>query len=136
MDFQKYVKGIELKDIQIKACERMYNSDSILLAFSCGLGKTIVVLATCEAIREKEPDAKFIIIIPKSARSVFINEFETKISAPFAIIGTDVNKKYKYIDQPYILIEQPQLEKTEKKEGQFFYREFSKKRVWKYKYCY
>ena len=124
MDFQKYVKGIELKDIQTKACERMYNSDSILLAFSCGLGKTIVVLATCEAIREKEPDAKFIIIIPKSARSVFINEFETKISSPFAIIGTDVNKKYKYIDQPYILIEQPQLEKTEKKDGQFFYREF------------
>lgn len=126
INFQKYVKGITLKDIQINACNRMFNSESILLAFSCGLGKTIVVLATCEAIREQEPDAKFIVIIPKSARSVFIKEFESKIDVPFAIIGTDVNKKYAYSDQPYILIEQPQLEKTEKKEGQFFYREFIK----------
>ena len=119
IDFQKHVNGITLKDIQVDACNRMFNSDSILLAFSCGLGKTIVVLATCEAIREQENDAKFIIIIPKSARSVFIKEFETKINTNFAIIGTDVNN-----GQPYILIEQPQLEKTEKKEGQFFYREF------------
>ena len=124
IDFQKHVNGITLKDIQVDACNRMFNSDSILLAFSCGLGKTIVVLATCEAIREQENDAKFIIIIPKSARSVFIKEFETKINTNFAIIGTDVNKKYNYNGQPYILIEQPQLEKTEKKEGQFFYREF------------
>lgn len=125
VDFQKYVSGgIKLKDIQIDACSRMFNSNSILLAFSCGLGKTLVVLATCEAIREIEPDAKFIVIIPKSARSVFIKEFETKIDAPFAIIGTDVPKKYAYIDQPYILVEQPQLEKTEPKKDQFFYPTF------------
>lgn len=126
LNFQKYIKNpdIKLKDIQLEACDRMYNTDSILLAFSCGLGKTLVVLSTCESIRESEPDAKFIVIIPKSARSVFIKEFETKISAPFAIIGTDVNKKYAYTDQPYILIEQPQLEKTERKEKQFFYADF------------
>lgn len=123
-DFQKYVNGISLKKIQTEACQRIISTDSILLAFSCGLGKTIVILASCEAIREKEPDAVFIVIIPKSARSVFIKEFETKINAEFAIIGTDVNKKYKYSNQPYILIEQPQLEKTEEKKNQFFFRRF------------
>ena len=124
IDFQKYVNGVTLKDIQLSACDRMFSASSILLAFSCGLGKTLVVLATCEAIREQEPDAIFLIIIPKSARSVFIKEFEEKLCKPFAVIGTDVNKKYKYTDQPYILIEQPQLEKTEHKKDAFFYERF------------
>lgn len=111
MDFQKYVSGITLKEIQQSSCEQLYNSTGKLLALSCGLGKTVVVLCTCEAIRENYENSIFIIVIPKSARSVFIKEFENKFKVPFAIIGTNADKKYNYVDQPYILIESPIIHK-------------------------
>jgi len=76
LDEMKCISGsnIPLKPVQINAVEQFMRGDELLVVFGTGVGKTLTSIVASQCFLENNPDARVVVIAPKSVIPNFINE--------------------------------------------------------------
>lgn len=81
--------SFSLNEDQIEAVEFLLTHPYSVLALGTGNGKTLVALTTAYTILKNQPNTVCVVLMPKSANSIFCREMREKIKLPYSIYTSD-----------------------------------------------